>query len=108
MPDTRYPKQCYLYSKNQDSVERKILASCVRLLLNMYVFYMRGLVKILEMCHIFVIISAEIRRLWTTQHFSNITVLSRLIHYRLIESLFTVEYYVSNINSRKVRKYLCC
>ncbi len=108
MPDNRYPKQAYIFMRKLDLAGRHTWASNIRILLNMYGFGIIWLNQ--DMGDVSQFLYAFKQRLidCDKQNISGkINESSRFEYYKQIMSLLDVEYYITNINSREIRKYLC-
>ena len=107
MSEDRYPKQSFLYMKRLDSVGRVTWASYVKYLLNSYGFgfawYSQdvGDVSSFISCFKNRVIDCDKQRI-----FGGINQSSRLVYYKEVKSLLHVEYYVSFINQKSVRRIL--
>ena len=108
MSSARNPKQCYIYIKNLDSVGRKTWASYVRILLTTYGFGYAWLSQDIGNIPYFLsLLKQRLEDCGKQNIFSNIIESSRLVHYKNIKSLISLEYYVSNIRNRELRRYIC-
>ena len=108
MSEDRYPKQSYLYMKRLDSVGRVTWASYVKLLLNSFGFGFAWYSQDIGDVSLFIssfkdrLIDCDKQRI-----FGGINQSSRLVYFKEIKSLLHVEYYVSFINHKSVRRNLC-
>ena len=108
MSCTRYPKQCYIYIRNLDSVGRKTWASYIRILLTTHGFGYAWLSQdIGNIPHFLALFKQRLEDCGKQIFFGNIINSSRLVHYKNIKSLLSLEYDVANIRSRELRMYSC-